>query len=275
MYGAKEMSRVARHLAVVVTTAASIFVATSCGGTTDQRTDSRVYTLAVTDKTPPALSAGDGSGVYQVQVPIVLPLIPRPQDLPGTAVKPYPRAIWYTPNDLEVQVSYVLTNAGDDDLNMEILVDGWNEFIRYTPTVSVDNEGRVNADLSTLDRRVFIHGHERLTGVFSFDDMQRVAYDLATIMNGDPNPFHVVEAHTRLLEDPSTAPYVPSIIDGLTGFDLSIRTMQSAKVELEATLEMIDHGGYLVAEGSTSDARPPGTRYRPVVASASGRPHRT
>lgn len=265
-------TRALRHVALVAATAGSIFIATACGNTADQRTDSRVFTLAMTDKTPPALSAGNGGGVYEMQVPVAIPLIERPAQLPGTQVKPYPRVVWYTPSDLRVQVSYVLTNAGDQDLDVEILLDGWNEFIRYTPMVSVDEEGNVNADLSTLDRRVYIHGHERLTGTFSFDDMERVAYDLATIMNGAPNPFHVVESHTKLLDDLSTKPYVPSVIDGITGFDLSVRTMQPANLELEATLEMIDQGGFLVPDGTPSKAGPPSTRYRPVVASASAGP---
>ena len=40
------------------------------------------------------------------------------------------------------------------------------------------------------------------------------------------------------------------------------------KIALEATVELIDHNGLLVAEGNeaTSKARPPTTKYHPVIA---------
>jgi hypothetical protein len=49
-----------------------------------------------------------------------------------------------------------------------------------------------------------------------------------------------------------------------------MRTRSKVKLELEATLEVIDHGGYLVADGSpsnASDVYPSSlTVYHPVVA---------
>lgn len=253
------------------------FGSASCGSTSDPRTVG-VYTLAIGDNTPPAYQAmGQGGGVdaaiYEVQVPITLPLREKPT-LPGDAVKPYDAPVWYGPRDVQVQVSYVVTNLGESDVVAEILVDGWNEFIRYTPKVTVDAEGNVSEDLSTNGRRVIVPAQGRVRGVFSYDDMERIAMDLAAIMNGAPNPFHIVEPHTRLLDDPTTKGYVPAVIDGLTGFDLSLRTTYKVKLAVEATVEVVDHGGYLVPEGSASNAAdiyPSSLRpYRPRIAPTTG-----
>lgn len=256
-----------QHLAGIVRRGVMPFVAaiaalvgsTSCGSTDDPRTIG-VYTLALSDKSTPAFSSpGGDAAVYEVQVQVVLPLIDKP-NLPGPDVDPYKAPVWYTPRDLQVQCSFVVTNLGDTDVTAEVLLDGWNEFIRYSPKVSVDDEGNLQEDLSTNGRRVIVPAHSRIQGVFSYDDLERVAMDLATIMNEQAlgvvplNPFHIVEVHTRLLDDALTKPYVPSVIDGLTGFDLSLRTTQQVKLELEATLEVVDHGGFLVADGSASNA---------------------
>jgi hypothetical protein len=246
----------------------------SCGNTEDPRT-AGVYTLALSDKTTPAFKSADGqSAVYEVQVQVVLPLIEKPK-LTTAVVDPYTEPVWYTPSDVQVQCSFVVTNLGDTDVTAEVLLDGWNEFIRYVPKVSVDDEGNLQEDLSTNGRRVIVPAKSRIQGVFSYDDLERVAMDLATIMNEQKlgvtpfNPFHVVEVHTKLLDDVLTKPYVPSVIDGITGFDLSLRTTSQVKLELEATLEVIDHGGFLVTDGSSSNAadRYPAnlTIYNPVV----------
>jgi hypothetical protein len=117
-----------------------------------------------------------------------------------------------------------------------------------------------------VDRRLLLPAKGRVTGTISFDDFERVAIELGIIMNGAPNPFHVVEPHTELFSDVQTKPYIPTLIAGLTGFDLSVRSNGPAKLALEATLEVDDRAGLLVAEGEASKARPPGKRYNPVVA---------
>jgi hypothetical protein len=245
---------------------AGLAVSTGCSQTNETRTIGP-YTLAISETTTPAVPpSGEGEGVYQTQATVVLPLIDRPKDLTGDRVKPYPRVIWYPSSALQVQLTYVITNLGAENTVIELLVDGFNEFVRYEPLAHVDDEGDVSTDLSMVNRRIIVPGKGRVMGTVSYDDFERMATALAIIMNQVPNPFHAVEEHTDLFTDPMTKPYLPSQIDGLTGFNLSLRSLGPNKIALEATVELIDHQGLLVAEGNASTARPPNTVIHPVVA---------
>lgn len=234
--------------------------ATSCSATRDTRTDGPFY-VAITDKTPAALM-GDQGGVYQVKRSIALPLGDRPE-IPQ--LKPYPGGVWYTPADLRVQMDYVITNLEDKDVTVELLVDGWNEFIYYSPQVQLDDEGMVQADRSCVDRMIIIPAKGRAEGRVSFDDFERMAQALAAIENKAPNPFHVVEPSTSF-DDPLIKPYMPDVIDGISGFDLSLRTTEPVRVVVEATTELVDLKGVLVEEGTVSHHRRPGREWKPTVA---------
>lgn len=236
-----------------------------CSQTNETRTIGP-YTLAITDTTPPAVPAvGDSDPIFETRTTVVLPLIDRPKDLTGDKVKPYPRAIWYASSALQMQLTFVLTNLGAADTSVEVLVDGFNEFVRYVPVAHLSEEG-TSIDLSMVNRRIIVPAHGRATGTVSYDDFERMATALAIIENNAPNPFHVVEEHTNLFTDPQTKPLLPQVIDGLTGFDISLRSMGPNKIALEATVELIDHQGLLVPEGDPSTARPPTTVINPVVA---------
>jgi hypothetical protein len=259
------LRRAARTLASAVVGIAAL-VSSGCSQTNETRTIGP-YTLAITDTTTPSVPpSGNGDGIYQVQTTVVVPLIERPKDLTGDRVKPYPRVIWYPSSALQMQLSYVVSNLGDANTTIEILVDGFNEFVRYEPLAHIDDEGNASTDLSMVNRRVIVPARGRVSGTVSYDDFERMATALAIIMNGAPNPFHVVEEHTNLFTDPLTKPYLPTQIDGLTGFNVSVRSLGPNKIGLEATVELIDHEGLLVGEGSPSSARPPNTVIHPAVA---------
>ncbi|GAC1542221.1 MAG: hypothetical protein NVS3B10_31090 [Polyangiales bacterium] len=267
------LGRAPGPLTALALVGATVVGAAACKGSVETRTIGPI-TLALSDATPVAkvpaaggAGGAGGAGLFETQASVVLPLTQRPAD-GAAASKPYPRAIWYGASDLQVQVTYTISNLSDDAVIFELLVDPWNEFIRYTPQVSVDEEGRISADASPIDRRIILDPRARISGTVSYDDFYRMALDLAVIMNGSPNPFHVIEPHTKILTDPQTSYLIPSQIDGLTGFDLSLRSSSKAKLALEATVELIDHGGYLVAEGTTSNASPPAERYTPKIAAA-------
>src|SRR4029077_5917631 len=69
-----------------------------------------------------------------------------------------------------------------DGQNVEILIDPWNEFGRYVPGVNVGEEETV-PNLSGIDLLIHVDGMQRRTGTFTFDDMDEVAIDLATVEN--------------------------------------------------------------------------------------------
>lgn len=129
------IARFARLLTALATL--GVALASGCSNNQDERTVG-IYTLAISDKTPTAVpQVGDEPPLYQVTVPVAFPLRATPSPVPGEAVKPYPRAVWYTSNQLQAQFTYVIKNLGNTDVTVELLVDGWNEFIRYAPTVAI------------------------------------------------------------------------------------------------------------------------------------------
>lgn len=240
-----------------------------CGSPREQRTVGP-YVVAITESTP-AVVEGEEASVFQVGRSIALPLKDRPSGLPRT--QPYRGAVVFTPDHLRVQMSYVLSNLEDRQVTVAVLVDAWNEFDFYSPQVRVVDD-EIVADRSTVDRLVVLPPLSRVRGTVSFDDFERVALALATIGNDAPNPFHVLEPSTEIRESPLAAPYVPPIISGITGFDLSLRSGEAVRVAIEATVELLDLGEVLVPEGSDSKNRRRQDQGRralvPVVATEEG-----
>lgn len=206
------------------------------------------YVAAIKADTPPAF-ASDEAAIFQVRRSIALPIKPRPPQVPATP--PYPAGVWYSPNELRVQLTYVVTNLEDKEVQVELLVDGWNEFRAYTPQISADDEGNVTADRSCVQRPIILPAKGRVSGTVSYDDFERMAAALAGIMNKAPNPFHLLDPSVDLYSSVLAKPYIPAVIDGITGFDLSLRSRAGAvRVAVEATVEVIDRAEILMEEGN-------------------------
>jgi hypothetical protein len=104
---------------------------------------------------------------------------------------------------------------------------------------------------------------QRKSGVFTFDDMEELATDLATVQNillqnptmpGPPMPGmgpgvngminHTFDIHNRSGDpDPLVGRYVPPTIAGLVGFDLGLRLHEQGTVAIEILVEVIDAAG--------------------------------
>jgi hypothetical protein len=59
---------------------------------------------------------------------------------------------------------------------------------------------------------------------------------------------------------------MPDVIDGISGFDLSLRATEPVRVVVEATTELVDLKGVLVEEGTVSKHGRPGKEWIPTVA---------
>ncbi|MBL8718769.1 MAG: hypothetical protein JNL79_22495 [Myxococcales bacterium] len=226
-----------------------------CASPTERRTQPTAI-LAVTETTAPAVTTEEGDAVYQVTRPVAVPLTARPSsDLLGPRVKPYARGLWFTPAELRLQLTYVISNLAGADVLVELMLDTWNEFVYYAPTVTISEEEGLSADRSTIDRLIRVPAKSRVVGSVSFDDFERAAMALAIMIDPlRPNDFHLVDPQTNLKESPLVKPYLPSAIDGITGFDLSMRINGKAKVVLEATLELEDRTGNLLVTGPDSES---------------------
>lgn len=248
--------------------------AIGCGDSDETQTMNAVALGMTSDM---AASYDDGElTMFEVKLPVQL-RISRPtqeerQALHQDNVAPYGRSPWITTDDVEVQVSWTLTNLDPDAHAVEILVDPWNEFGRYWPGLALVDADREEflPNLSGIDILMELPGTDsggesRRRGTFTYQDMNELAIDLATVMNiiengptADPaNPEedpsvmyanHAFAVENRSFSDPLVQPYIPGVIAGLTGFDIGLRTYEPANLAIELVVEVLDKDSGKVVE---------------------------
>lgn len=241
-----------------------------CGTAPETRTWGP-FVVAMTEATP-AVLAGPEASLFQVRRPIAFPIKQRPEGLQATPG--YRRPVWITPDQLRTQLSYVITNLEDRELQLELLVDGWNGGFYYSPQARVVDQD-IEADRSCVQRLMIVPPKGRLEGRVSFDDFERMAIALAGMTNTQgraPNPFHLLDPTTKLYESPLSKPFIPSVIESILGFDLSLRSTAAVRVAVEATVEALDRDEVLMDSGeedSTPNTRRDSygrTAFVPVIA---------
>lgn len=223
--------------------------------------------------------------LFEVKLPVQLRITaPSEQDwndLGSEVIEPYGRIPWVTTNDVKVQVSWTLTNLDPDPHAVEILLDPWNEYGRYWPgmaLVDADDEEFL-PNLSGIDILMELPGtssgsDSRRSGTFTYQDMDEVATDLATVMsilkfapppdpaNPDGNPQvtlanHAFAVENRSFNDPLVAAYIPAVVAGLVGFDIGLRTHQPANLAIEIVVELLDKdSGKVLERDSEADPFP-------------------
>ncbi len=238
--------------------------------------------LGMTPSLAPVYNDGQMQ-LYQVQVPVRFP-IRRPADseLQGLlAAEPYPRGPWLKQSDIRVEVRYTLTNLDDQAHTLLMMIDPWNEFVRYKPGIVVSDEMAL-PNLSGIERRVKIQPKTRIVGTLTNDDMIELAVDLATAENilknppTDPNadPAGLINRAFNFqnrsnLPDPLVHPFIPQVIAGLTGFDLGLRMEEQGTVAVEIFIDITDNNGNRVIPDGQNDKKisipqrsisPPGAR---------------
>lgn len=250
---------VPRRVALLGAVALAAALSSACAGEPKDARTFGPYVVAIKADTPSVIQS-DEAAVFQVRRSIPLPLKERPQSLPATP--PYPGGVWFSPDQLRVQLSYVITNLEDKPVQVELLVDGWNEFRAYTPQMRVVDD-EVVADRSCVQRLLILPPKSRTEGRVSFDDFERMAIALAGIMNKAPNPFHLLDPTVDLDRSPLAKPFIPKVISGITGFDLSLRSNQAARIAVEGTVELIDLAEVVMEEGNEGSS--PNRRPRALI----------
>jgi len=257
--------------------AASLLAGLSVGcGDQEQERSLPPLQVGMTPAVAPIYDDGEMQ-IYEVkrgiQFPILAPSDMARADLNDTPVAPYGRQPWVTTNDIQVQVTWTLSNLDDEDHVVEVLVDPWNEFGRYYPGLQLtdaDNQEYM-PNFSGIDKRYIVLGKaqgegSRVHGTYTFSDLEEVAIDLATVMNIIENPpasegdapeedprvtyaNHAFHWQNRSYDDLLIANWVPPTVAGLTGLDLGFRTYEPATVAIELAVEVVDKGGRLRKEG--------------------------
>lgn len=229
--------------------------------------------------------------IYEAQTPVALPVrkpsAADPMALgPAPKGTPYAHAPFLTAADESVVVHYTLTNVDTQQHAVWLLIDPWNEFVRWNPGVTVVSDEETSPNWG-YDLAFLLPGQSRVDGTLTSDDIQEIATKLASVQNmlaspqavaadatdagidaaGDPNATsptymgfdpagtanHIFNPQNRSnAGDPLYTPWIPPVIAGLTGFDLGLRCYEGANVAVEITMEIKDvNGDRFVASGSS------------------------
>ncbi|WP_394845736.1 hypothetical protein LZC95_52990 [Pendulispora brunnea] len=205
--------------------------------------------VGMTRELPPLYDDGEAR-IYQVGTPVRLPIRRTPGIVAG---------------DLQIEVRFTISNLDDQKHSVELLVDPWNEFVRYKPGIQVVNEEQVTPDFSGFDKFFIVGPKSRVEGIITPDDTVELATDLATAqavvaappananVNGILNRIFNLQNRSSVF-DPVISPLIPKTIPAMIGFDLGLRTYEPGNVSVEVIVDVIDlHGkDYVVTSGDTS-----------------------
>jgi hypothetical protein len=270
-----------------------LVLAASCSdNSTNQAT--KPIELGMTDKMAPYYSSQELT-LYEAQIPVMLP-VRKPTDselsalskpVPGT---PYPRAPFVTAEDESIEVHYTISNLDSQQHTVWLLIDPWNEFVRWDPGITVVSD-EVTVPNWGYDLAFVVPAMSRIDGTLTPDDMHEISIKLASVENllaspqakaaamadgggggggmynsgFDPTSYanNIFNPQNRSNGgDPLYTPWIPAEIAGLTGFDLGIRTSDPANVAIEISMQIQDlQGNRFVASDSTDPqiGRPPKT----------------
>lgn len=241
------------------TIAALALVLTAQLGCNDERRyvgDPLLHQIALTETTPAAFAAEDAQLFVveeRIELDVEAPGEVALEDLRVAAERfeglPFPRLPWVDREDLGIQVDFVLYNLDDEQRQIAVIVNGFNEFHEYEPGVTVIDDEPV-VDYAQWERLYALEPEQRIARTLREEDFDEIAVDLATVVNGAPNSNQVVFFENKSASDPLSEPYIPDVIPGLVGFRLGLRASAAANVLLEATVRVRDRGERLVEEGA-------------------------
>jgi len=151
---------------------------------------------------------------------------------------------WVSRGQVELEVDYRLMSFEDREVQVAVILNGFNEFHEYMPGVTVIDDEAV-ADFSQWERLYALSPMEALDGTIREEELDEVAVDLATVVNGAPNSQEVVYFENKSATDERNRQYIPEVIPALVGIRLGLRAEQAASVLLEATVRVRDIDGKL------------------------------
>jgi hypothetical protein len=227
--------------------------------------------LGMLDTMAPVYDDGE-TQIYQVSKDVPLPYRKATDaERPKGEVDPYPNAPFHITTNSHVTVRFTLSNLDNAQHNVDLLVDPWNEFVRYVPGVEQGREpGEVLPNFSGIQRSFVLPPLARIEGIITPDDMLELAIDLTVAMALKKRPpdvksqfggatlynrtFNIQNRSTE--PDPVLQPWMPASrtdIAEVTGFTLGLRTEQKAKIAVEVVVDVDDLDGDRVLTDGNPD----------------------
>lgn len=213
----------------------------------------QIHQVALTSDTPAAVETEDGA-IFIVETRVELPVRPPTDtilsDLRSAAdgfEVPYNRLPWVMRGDIEVEIDFTLANLDEEEREVAVIVNGFNEFHEYMPgVIVVDDEP--TAEFSQWERLYQLERGQRITRTIREEELDEVAVDLATVVNGAENPNNVVFFENMSATDERNREFIPDVVPALMGVRLGLRATEVANVLLEATVRVRDVEDMLAAD---------------------------
>jgi hypothetical protein len=214
--------------------------------------EDKIYQVAMTADTPAAIESEEGGALFIVEQRADLPIIPptnaeladRMSGASAYRNLPFPRLPWVERGELEIQIDFTLSNLDDADRDIDVIVNGANEFDEYVPGVTIVEEDPIPLH-SQWERRYTVKAKSRITDTVREEDLDEAAVDLATVVNGAPNSDEIVYFENKSTMDERSMKYIPAVIPGLVAVRLGLRTNRAANLILEASIRVRDVGDKL------------------------------
>jgi hypothetical protein len=216
--------------------------------------------------TMPAYYSDANTTLYEAQIPVPLP-VKKPTGTQGAAPAntPYPNAPWLTAGDESIEVHYTISNIDSQSHPVWLLIDPWNEFVRWNPGVTIVSDEETEPNYG-YDQEFLIPAMSRLEGTLTTDDMTEIAIKLASVENllmsaqtmaaamsdgGTVDGYDPTSIANNIFNpqnrsnsgDALYTPWIPPVIAGLTGFDLGLRSTDQANLAVEITIDVQDLNG--------------------------------
>ena len=199
-----------RTVALVAATSSTVLGGCS-NGSADQVT--RPAAVGMTSQMAPFYTDGNLT-LYEAQIPVPLP-VRKPAGGEGQgappAGTPYPHAPFLRVEDEAIEVHYTLSNVDDTSHDAWLLIDPWNEFVRWRPGVTVVSADQTIPNFG-YDLGFVIPARSRIQGTLTVDDMHEMAIKLAAVeMVGEPaSPARYPDGGQRIRCDVDRQPYLRS-----------------------------------------------------------------
>ncbi len=229
----------------------------------EQRYDVVGETVELTADAQPTFVTEDDDPIFRVDRPFSLRITPPTQaDLDRLATGaagrnlPFPRLPWVALHDLDLQLDYAITNRGAQPIVALVTLNGVNEFFYYAPGPE---------DLHQWERRIALPPGARVNGTDTELELDEVAIDLATVVNGAPNSNLVVDAQSQSGRDPRVQAYIPAVIPGLVGVRAGLETTRAENLTLEISIRVQDHGDRATKRGEARWELPAAQAFTPIV----------
>jgi hypothetical protein len=240
-----------------------LFASLAACGIDEQRYVVENETVSLTEDAAPVFIDDEDNALYLVERRFEFPIEPPgPRALQTLTARaqgmmlPFPRWPWVEHDDFELTLDYALANMEDRPITAGIAINGANEFFEYAPGPE---------DFHQWERRIELSPKERVTGSIRALEMDEIAIDLATVVNGAPNSNQVVQFQSQSGRDARIKRYIPATIPGLIALRAGVFSTEAAHVVLELSVRVKDRGDRLVKRGEERWEQPTPTLFVPIV----------